>query len=206
MTDPDEQRYAGPPDEQGYAGPPNAGDETETLVGGLERQRATFAWKVSGLDQHALASRVGASELTLGGMIKHLAFVEDLKLTTMLLGEDLVAPWSTVDWDHDAAWPWKSAVEDPPEEDLYRLWHDAVGRSRISVARALGQGGVEARIRYGFGHDPGNALSLRRLLVDILEEYERDVGHVDLLRESIDGLVGEDPPGAVYPYEHPAGS
>lgn len=59
-------------------------------------------------------------------------------------------------------------------------------------------------------HRPGgeseDALSLRRLLVDIIEEYARHVGHADLIRETIDGLVGEDPPGPVYPYEPPATS
>jgi len=186
--------------EKGLSGPPNAGNEAETLLGGLERQRATFAWKVAGLDEKGITAKVGASTLTLGGLIKHLAFVEDLKLTTMLLGEDLVAPWSAVDWENDAAWPWHSAAEDSPGA-LYRLWHDAVGRSRVSVASAIAQGGLEERIKYGFGDDPDDALSLRRLLVDIIEEYARHVGHADLIRETIDGRVGEDPPEAVYPYE-----
>ena len=124
------------PNEQDMLGPPTAGDEVATLLGSLERQRATFAWKVGGLDEKGLAAKVGASALTLGGLIKHLAFVEDLKFTTMLLGEDLVAPWNAVDWENDAGWPWHSAAEDSPAA-LYRLWHDAVGRSRASVARAI---------------------------------------------------------------------
>jgi Protein of unknown function (DUF664) len=188
------------PNEQGISGPPAAGDEVATLLGSLERQRATFAWKVGGLDEKGLAAKVGASALTLGGLIKHLAFVEDLKFTTMLLGQDLAAPWNAVDWENDAGWPWYSAAEDSPGA-LYRLWHDAVGRSRTSVARAVAQGGLDVRIKWGFGGDPDNALSLRRLLVDIIEEYARHTGHADLIRETIDGLVGEDPPGPVYPYE-----
>lgn len=191
------------PNEHGISGPPTAGDEAATLLGSLERQRATFAWKVGGLDEKGLAAKVGASALTPGGLIKHLAFVEDLKFTTMLLGEDLVAPWNAVDWENDAGWPWHSAAKDSPGA-LYGLWHDAVGRSRASVARAIAQGGLDTRIKYGFGDDPDDALSLRRLLVDIIEEYARHVGHADLIRETIDGLVGEDPPEAVYPYEPPA--
>ena len=77
-------------DGQPIFGPPTAGDEVATLLGSLERQRATFAWKVAGLDSNGLAAKVGASAITLGGLIKHLAFVEDLKLTTMLLGQTLV--------------------------------------------------------------------------------------------------------------------
>ena len=63
------------------------------------------------MKQEDLAARVGASALTLGGLLKHLAFVEDYKLTTMLLGEDLVAPWDAVDWKNDPDWPWHSASE-----------------------------------------------------------------------------------------------
>lgn len=74
------------PNEQGLSDPPTAGNEAATLLGSLERQRATFAWKVGGLDEKGMTAKVGASALTLGGLIKHLAFVEDLKLTTMLLG------------------------------------------------------------------------------------------------------------------------
>ncbi|WP_412864673.1 DUF664 domain-containing protein [Cellulomonas sp. 179-A 9B4 NHS] len=55
-----------------------------------------------------------------------------------------------------------------------------------------------------WGADGDEAPSLRRLLVDVLEEYARHVGHADLLREAVDGAVGEDPPGVVDPYPPPA--
>jgi Protein of unknown function (DUF664) len=191
------------PGGQPIFGLPTAGDEVATLLGSLERQRATFAWKVAGLDSNGLAAKVGASAITLGGLIKHLAFVEDLKLTTMLLGQALVPPWDAVDWEHDASWPWHSAARDCPAA-LYELWHGAILRSRASVTRAIIQGGLDVRIKYGPSGDPDNAPSLRRLLADIIEEYARHVGHADLIRETIDGLVGEDPPKAIYPYQPPA--
>ncbi|HTF12163.1 MAG TPA: DUF664 domain-containing protein [Asanoa sp.] len=184
--------------------PPIAGDEVSTLLAGLERQRAIFAWKVSGLDEAGLAFRIESSELTLGGLIKHLAFIEDLKFNTMVLGEDLVAPWDAVDWENDQRWPWYSAAKDSPE-DLYGLWHDAVGRARVAIDQAIAEGGLDMRARYGFGDDPENAFSLRRMLFDTIEEYARHAGHADLIREALDGLVGQDPPGAVYPFEPPAG-
>ena len=56
---------------------PSRGDETATLLGSLERQRATLAWKCGGLDAAGLRATVGASSMTLGGMLKHLAVVED---------------------------------------------------------------------------------------------------------------------------------
>lgn len=72
-------------------------------------------------------------------------------------------------------------------------------RSRAALAEALSDGGLDRRIVYV--HDSSEEpLSLRRLLVDMTEEYARHVGHADLLRETVDGLVGEDPPGQLYPY------
>ncbi len=186
-------------DDQAIPGPPAAGDEAATLLGALERQRATFAWKCAGLDAAGLRATVGVSAITPGGLLKHLAFVEDFKFGTMLLGKDLPAPWDTVDWDATPDHPWSSAAGDPPET-LYGLWHDAVLRSRRNVAEALAKGGLDVRIVYGFGDDPDEALSLRRLMIDMIEEYARHNGHADLLRESIDGTVGEDPPEAVFPY------
>lgn len=76
--------------------------------------RRSTAAPVGGLDEKGLAAKVGASALTPGGLIKHLAFVEDLKFTTMLLGQDLVAPWNAVDWENGAGWPWHSAAQDSP--------------------------------------------------------------------------------------------
>ena len=63
-------------DDQGRPEPPVAADETATLLGFLDFQRATFAWKCSGLDAAGLSATVGVSSMTLGGMLKHLALVE----------------------------------------------------------------------------------------------------------------------------------
>lgn len=109
MTIPD-----GPPG----CGSPAAGDEVATLPGSLERQRATFAGKAAGLDSKALAVKAGTSTITLAGLIKHLAFVEDLTLTTMLPGRNLAPPWDAVDWDRDPAWPRHPAAQDRPRSAL----------------------------------------------------------------------------------------
>ena len=94
----------------------------------------------------------------------------------------------------DLSWPGLSRGALPPLARR-RCPLPRVGRPRDNPRRH-GQ-----RIKYGFGDDPDDALSLRRLLVDIIEEYARHTGHAELISETIDGLVGEDPPGAVYPYE-----
>jgi hypothetical protein len=172
-------------------GPPVAGDETATLLGSLERQRATFAWKAGGLDAAGLQATVGASSMTLGGLLKHLALVEDDYFSRRLHGRDLGAPWDTVDWDADPDWEWRTAADDTPEH-LYALWQGAVSRSRSSVTEALASGGVDQLLRFTW--PDGRSPSLRRTLVDIIEEYARHVGHADLIRESVDGLTGEDPP------------
>ena len=71
--------------------------------------------------------------MTLGGMLKHLAYVEDLWFSRSLHGQDPQPPWDTVDWEADPDWDWHSAAQDSPEQ-LDALWQDAVHRSRALVA------------------------------------------------------------------------
>lgn len=169
--------------------PPVAGDETATLLGSLERQRATLAWKCSGLDAAGMQATVGASSITLGGLLKHLAFIEDVYGSLRLRGRDLRSLWPTADFD-DPDWEWHSAAHDPPDQ-LLSLWRDAVARSRAAVAEVLADGDLGQRARHTGWDEPP---SLRRLLIDLIEEYARHVGHADLIREAVDGLTGEDPP------------
>lgn len=172
--------------------PPLAGDETATLLGSLNRQRRIVAWKCGGLGAAGLRATTAASTITLGGLLKHLALVEDDYFSIRLHGRDPGPPWNAVDWDADPGWEWRTAADDTPEE-LYALWHDAVGRSRASVAEALADGGLDQPAK-GITDDSGQAPSLRRILIDLIEEYARHAGHADIIRESVDGLVGEDPP------------
>lgn len=169
--------------------PPVAGDETSTLLGSLERQRATFAWKCSGLDAAGVQATVGASTMTLGGLVKHLALIEDVYFSRRLLGRDMRSLWPDADVD-DADWEWHSAANDSPEQLLAR-WRDAVTRSRVAVTAVLADGDLGQLVKFT---DWDDAPSLRRVLVDIIEEYARHVGHADLIRESVDGLTGEDSP------------
>jgi hypothetical protein len=171
--------------------PPMAGDECATLLGFLERQRATFAWKTGALDAAGLRATLVPSSMTLGGMLKHLARFEDDMSTEWLQGRAQLPPWNAVDWDTDHDWDWRSASEDSPEQ-LYGRWRDAVARSRALFAEALADGGPG---RQGtVASNPDIELpSLRYILLNMLEEYARHNGHADLIRESVDGLVGLDP-------------
>ena len=170
--------------------PPPAGSELNTLLGALERQRGYVAWKCGTLNSAGLRATLGPSTMTLGGLLKHLAAVEDDVFSVKLHGRDPHPPWDTVDWDADPDWEWHSAAEDSPER-LVSLWQEAVSRSRTLVAEAIADGGLDRLA--SFTWPDGRTPSLRRLLIDMIEEYARHVGHADLIRESVDGLVGEDP-------------
>ena len=175
-------------DEQGRPEPPVAADEAATLVGFLEYQRATFAWKCAGLDAADLAATTAASAMSLGGMLKHLAYVEDHWFSKSLHGRDPHPPWDTVDWKADHDWDWRSAAEDSPAQ-LHAIWQDAVDRSRTLLAEALADGGLGVLAKRTW--PDGQAPSLRWIMCHMIEEYARHNGHADLLRESVDGETGE---------------
>lgn len=164
-------------------------DETEMLVFALERSRRQFTWKCGGLDAAGLSKQHPPTVMTLGGLIKHLALVEDYYMAGF--GQPMGAPWATVDFDADPQWEWRTAADDTPEY-LYALWHGAVDRSRATVAKTLADGGLDQPST--MEEELGEPRNLRRVLVDLHDEYARHVGHADLLREAVDGLVGEDPP------------
>jgi hypothetical protein len=128
--------------------------------------------------------------MTLGGLLKHLAMVEDDMLSQKLLGRQPASPWDAVDWGADPDWEWRTAADDTPEQ-LMTLWRDAVTRSRANLRQALTKGGLDQPSAYT--NSRGECPSIRRLLIDTIEEYARHLGHADLIRESVDGLVGEDP-------------
>jgi Protein of unknown function (DUF664) len=171
--------------------PPLAGTETEHLIAALDRQRTTFRWKAGGLDAAGLQTRIPTSALTLAGLLKHLALLEDYYFTTKMRGDPPGEPWQSADWDADPNWEFSSSAENTPDE-LYALWDGAVERSRSRLAKALEEGGLDQLVHTGW--PDGRRVSLRRLLCDFIEEYGRHTGHADLLREAVDGLVGEDPP------------
>jgi uncharacterized damage-inducible protein DinB len=175
-------------DDQGRPQPPENAGELETLLGFLEFQRATLVWKTDGLDAAGFAATVGASTMTLGGILTHLAWVEDSWFTWRLAGRDPGAPWNAIDWDADPDWDWDRAAGLSPDE-VREVWRASVERSRERTAEALADGGLDRPLAVPF--DDGSAPSLRWLLAHMVEEYARHNGHADLLRESVDGETGE---------------
>jgi uncharacterized damage-inducible protein DinB len=175
-------------DEHGRPEPPLAADETATLLGFLDYQRATLAWKCAGLDSDGLGAQVAASSMTLGGILKHMALVEDGWFSRSLHGREYHAPWDTVDWEADRDWEWHTAAHDSPE-DLRAIWQEAVARSRSLADDALTRGGLDQLAQRTWSD--GRAPSLRWIVCHMIEEYARHNGHADLIRESIDGETGE---------------
>lgn len=164
--------------------------EQEMLLFSLERSRAQFAWKAGSLDAAGLAFRLPGVSITLGGLLKHLALVEDMKAAEFFGPGPIEGPWRRVDFDTDPEWDWHSAADDSPEY-LYAQWQESVARGRAAIDRALAERGLDGLSWFDAGDWHPN---LRRPLVDLCDEYARHVGHADLLREAFDGLVGEDPP------------
>lgn len=175
-------------DDEGRPEPPPNGNELETLVGFLEFQRATFAWKCSGLGETGFRATTAASTLTLGGMMKHLALVEQGWFSRSLHGHAYGPPWNDVDWAADRDWEFHSANDDSPD-DLWALWRASLIASRAQLAEALADSGLQHRSARTW--PDGTAVSVRWILAHMIEEYARHNGHADLIRESVDGQTGE---------------
>ncbi|TCC42995.1 DUF664 domain-containing protein [Kribbella sindirgiensis] len=171
--------------------PPLAGSDVEHLVGALDRLRTTFRYKVDELDADGLNTRIGASSITLGGLMKHLAANEDYLFDVKFQGRPMSGPWLENGWRDDNDWEFNSAVDNTPAE-LYALWDGAVARSRATLTAAIADGGLDQPADIAW--PDGRHASLRRLVCDLIEEYGRHTGHADLIREAVDGRVGEDPP------------
>ncbi len=167
--------------------PPLQNDERGSLAAFLDYQRATVLRKVQGLSKDELGrAAVPTTTLTLAGLVKHLALVEDSWLQETFLGLPLPEPWAGAPFDRDEDWDFDSAPGDEPA-DLVALYSAAVARTRATVAAAesLDQLSVERSKR------EGSPFTLRWIVLHLIEETARHAGHADLLREALDGQTGE---------------
>jgi hypothetical protein len=168
---------------------PRLGDERGTLVESLRKQRLTLELKCAGLDAAAMARRaVEPSTMSLLGLVRHLAEVERATFRRLMAGEDVPRLYTSPtnrDGDFD------DAVADPAMvAQAWEAWHAEVAIAEKFVADApnLDVTAIDALNQHGSG---GGAMSLREALVGMIEEYARHMGHVDLLRERIDGRLGQ---------------
>jgi hypothetical protein len=170
---------------------PLRADEATTLRAFLDYHRDTFRMKCSGLTQAQLAQPLPPSDMTLGGMMKHLAIVDQSWFEDDFLSRGWMPPFDTVDWDADPDWEWHTAKDDTPEQ-LLALFDEAVRRSDAVLAEALSPDGVGLDgLSVAEDPDRGGSFSLRWILLHMIEEYARHNGHADLIRESIDGQTGQ---------------
>lgn len=151
----------------------------------LDYQRETMLSKVQGLTRAQFVTAHSPSDLTLSGLLYHLALVEEDWTEVRFAGLAERQPWATVDWEADPNWEFRTAVGLDPEQLLSR-YREACERSRAVVSDATGLDQLSVKkLR------DGRHFSLRWVLLHLIEETARHVGHADLLREAIDGTVGE---------------
>ena len=191
-------------DEQGRPEPDLAVGELETLVGFLEFHRATLEWKTRGLTDNQLRQRIASSTMTLGGLLMHMAYVEEHWFIGVIHDRERMSPWAEVDWKATPDWEW-DAAHTMTGEAMRAQWNASVDRSRAALNEALDAAAapqatdaaqpaantdslatLARRLR-----PSGEPVSLRWILVHMIEEYARHNGHADLLREAIDGQTGE---------------
>ncbi|MEL6891002.1 MAG: DinB family protein [Actinomycetota bacterium] len=166
--------------------PPNpADDERTVLVQFLEYYRIVLIRKLQGMDDAGRRLTVGSSNLTLAGLVKHMACVEDGWFAHRFAGQEGIEPWTSAPWDTDPDWEMTTAVDDT-EDELVSLFDAACARSRAVLDACSSLDDTAAG---GAGDDP--PASMRWILVHMIEEYARHCGHADLLRESADGTVDD---------------
>jgi uncharacterized damage-inducible protein DinB len=161
-------------------------DERTMLEQVLDFHRATLLLKTEGLTDAQLRQTTAASSLTLAGLLKHLALVEDHWFSVMLLGREPAEPWRGIDWDADPDWEFRTALEQPREE-LVALYTATCTASREAIASVTSLDDLSVRTR----RHSGQHFNLRWVMLHMIEETARHNGHADLLREAIDGTTGE---------------
>jgi uncharacterized damage-inducible protein DinB len=171
----------------GRVDPHPALDERAMLEAFLDYHRATLRMRAAGLSQAQLASTTAASSLTLAGLVKHMALVEDSWFTERFAGLPMPEPFTDVDWDADPDWEFHTAVDDSPAWLLQR-YDEACARSRAVVARSAS---LDQEAAVGRRREDDAPFTLRWILCHMIEETARHNGHADLLREAVDGVTGE---------------
>jgi hypothetical protein len=116
---------------------------------------------------------------------------EDYATAVKMDGAEMPEVWADNGWDDDDDWEFTSAASDAPER-LYAMYDAAVERSRERLAARVEAGGLDQQV--ALADKLGQPISLRRVVLDMVEEYGRHTGQADLIREAVDGRVGEDPP------------
>lgn len=164
--------------------PPPRGDERAMLESWLDFHRATLALKVAGLDDHQVrVASVEPSSMTLLGLVRHLTEVERNWFQRVFPARDVPAVYEDAGADGFTL---------SPDQDMtaaLAVWRREIARGReITADASLDDCGKLAAPAAEVLGDEG--VSLRWILIHMIEEYARHNGHADLLRERIDGVAG----------------
>ena len=165
--------------------PVRAADEREALVAMLDWYREGVVTKVTGMTEHLAVATPLGSATSVAGLVKHLALVEDSWFSNRYAGNAEATWYAEVDWDADRDWEFHTAADEPLELQIER-YQEACARSRsITEAHAFDDLSAVA------SGDPAVHFTLRWAVVHLLEETARHLGHLDILRELLDGTTGE---------------
>ncbi|GAB2731195.1 DinB family protein [Streptomyces bullii] len=163
--------------------PPTTADERTMLEGWLEFHRQTLAWKCEGLtDEQLRTASVEPSDLSLLGLVRHMADVERSWFRRVLAGED-AAPIHYSDEDRDGEF---HLTDTDTWQDARTTWQE-----EIAAARRIAAGFGLDDISKGAHRRTGERFNLRWIYTHMIEEYARHNGHADLIRERIDGATGD---------------
>ena len=162
--------------------------EADQLADFLDRQREILLRKTAGLTAEQLRTPHPPSTLTLAGLLNHGALNEHWWFGVRLAGEAPQEPWAGVDFDADPEWEMREALTLEPEE-LRRRYAEACERSREIVRALDARDGLDTVAAARSGQ--GEVFDARWVVLHMIEETARHAGHADLIRESIDGEVGE---------------
>jgi uncharacterized damage-inducible protein DinB len=155
----------------------------------IDHYRATIRMQASGITEEQLHQPLPPSDLTLGGMLKHLAFVEDYWLSYNLAAHDPAPPWDAAPWDDDPDWDWHSAAG-ASHAELDALLVAAIARSDEQLDAVLAADpDLDRPVARTRPAEKGGTATIRWVLVHLVEEYARHAGHADLVRQSIDGAT-----------------
>jgi hypothetical protein len=164
--------------------PPYVGEERVTLLGFLDYHRSTLMIKCGGLSAVQLATRaVAPSELSLLGIVRHLAEVERRWFQFRVASRPVPMIYCTEN-DEDGDFHLPDADIEMTVRDAFATWRAEVAATDEIVAGSQSLDQISHT-------EQGGAMTLRWVLVHMIEEYARHNGHADLLREAIDGATGE---------------
>ena len=159
---------------------PYSGDERDVVNWLLDYQRYVLLRKVDGITEQQARQTTAKSDLTLLGLVRHLAEVEQYWLGTVFLGLQETMPWDDPD-DRDADFH-------PGDNDTLA---DALVLLLAEMGRARQLASTTPFDSLSVGRRENQQVKLRWVLVHLVEEYARHCGHADLLREAIDGATGD---------------